>query len=81
MYFIFYISDIFQEDFTAIHENNIALCDIYSEYFLEPEPDEPLIEEPEETVLVSFTVEEEFEVIEIEEEYFLMKYRINGEYI
>jgi len=44
-----YISDIFQEDFAAIHENNIALCDIYSEYFLEPEPDEPLIEEPKET--------------------------------
>ncbi len=44
-----YIRDIFQEDFVTIHENNIALCDKYSEYFLEPEPDEPLIEEPEET--------------------------------
>jgi outer membrane protein assembly factor BamD (BamD/ComL family) len=40
-----YIQDIFQEDFAAIHENNIALCDIYSEYFLEPEAEEPLIED------------------------------------
>jgi hypothetical protein len=40
-----YIRDIFQEDFAAIHENNIALCDIYSEYFLEPTAEEPLIEE------------------------------------
>ena len=40
-----YIQDIFQEDFAAIHENNIALCDIYSEYFLEPETEEPLIED------------------------------------
>lgn len=44
-----YISDIFQEDFAAIHENNIALCDIYSEYFLEPTAEEPLIEEPGDT--------------------------------
>jgi len=44
-----YIRDIFQEDFAAIHENNIELCDIYSEYFIEPEVEEPLIDEPEET--------------------------------
>ena len=42
-----YIQDIFQEDFAAIHENNIALCDIYSEYFIEPTVEEPLIEESE----------------------------------
>ena len=44
-----YIQDIFQEDFAAIHENNIALCDIYSEYFLELTGDGPYIEEPIET--------------------------------
>ncbi len=42
-----YTRDIFQEDFAAIHENNIELCDIYLEYFIEPEVEEPLIDEPE----------------------------------
>jgi len=42
-----YIQDIFQEDFAAIHENNIVLCDIYLEYFLEPASADPFIQEPE----------------------------------